>query len=222
MQPVGQYVIRAYNKGLVRNTRVSLVGLPTEENRNNYTFRNSEDGKDVTVKRSRVEEHSFRFPYAVTGSSSQGTTIEERYCIHGMGGRHVSPKLLWTTITRGVSLRNLYVGMVTEAEPTVRDFQRYTELKLKTYILSDKETGRFDPTEGAYSLERMTEMCTGAYMRRCSGLCGETCDNVMDLCDKDEAISFDRIDCNRGHVINNLRVVCLACNRHAGNRDADY
>ena len=222
LQPVGQYVIRAYNKGLVRNTRVSMVGLPTEENRNNCTFRNSDDGKDVLVKRSRVDEHSFRFPYAVTGSSSQGTTIEERYCIHGMGGRNVSPKLLWTALTRGVSLQNLYIGMRTEAEPTVSDFKRYTEMKLKAYLLSDKQTGRYDPTEGAYSLERMAEMCTGAYMRRCSGLCNKTCDNIMDLCDKDEAISFDRIDSNRGHVINNLRVVCLACNRHAGNRDANF
>ena len=48
---VRQYVIRAYNKGLVRSTRVNLVGLPTAENRNNYTFRNSDDGKDVTVNR---------------------------------------------------------------------------------------------------------------------------------------------------------------------------
>ena len=41
-----------------------------------------------------------------------------------MGGRNVYQKLIWTAITRGVSLRNPHIGMMTEAEPTVRDFER--------------------------------------------------------------------------------------------------
>jgi len=79
-------------------------------------------------------------------------------------------------------------------------------------------------------LQRMADMCKGAYMRRCSGLCGEGCDNVMDLVvgtaagqgAPEEAISFDRIDCAKGHTIQNLRVVCLACNRRAQDRDGGY
>jgi hypothetical protein len=140
-----------------------------------------------------------------------------------MESEFVSPELLWVAITRGVSLRNLYIVRGVKASmPDVSDFRRFTDAKLKTYILSDKEKGRYDATEGAYSLKHMTEMCKGAYMRRCSGLCGESCDHVMDLNSRDEGISFDRIDCNLGHTYRNLRVVCLACNRRAQNRDANY
>ena len=35
--------------------------------------------------------------------SSQGSTIYERYCVHGMEGRDGSPKVVWTVITRGVA-----------------------------------------------------------------------------------------------------------------------
>jgi hypothetical protein len=183
-----------------------------------------------TVKRSTVNEHTFRFPYAKTAHSSQGSTIYERYCVHGMEGRDVSPKVVWTVITRGVQLRNVYLGRVAEREPSTRDFENYAKAKLSAHVESDRKAKRYDTSPGAYSLQRMADMCKGAYMRRCSGLCGEGCDNVMDLVvgtaagqgAAEEAISFDRIDCAKGHTIQNLRVVCLACNRRAQDRDGGY
>ena len=53
---------------------------------------------------------------------------------------------------------------------------------------------------------------------------GGGCDNVMDLVPgaAEEAISFDRIDCSKGHMIQNLRAVCLACNRRAQDGDGEY
>ena len=98
-------------------------------------------------------------------------------------------------------------------------------------VESDRKAKRYDTSPGAYSLQRMADMCKGAYMRRCSGLCGEGCDNVMDLVVgtvgtangvAEEAISFDRIDCAKGHTIQNLRAVCLACNRRAQDRDGVF
>jgi hypothetical protein len=221
---VGQYMIRVYQKGLTRNTLVGITGLPSEENKQKYQFRNPAKEKDVTVKRSTVNEHTFRFPYAKTAHSSQGSTIYERYCVHGMEGRNVSPKVVWTVITRGVQLRNLYLGRVLEREPSTRDFENYAKAKLSAYVESDRKANRYDASPGAYSLHRMADMCKGAYMRRCSGLCGEGCDNVMDLVPGavEEAISFDRIDCAKGHTIHNLRAVCMACNRRAQDRDEGY
>jgi len=156
--------------------------------------------------------------------SSQGSTIYDRYCVHGMEGRDVSPKVVWTVITRGVLLRNLFLGRVLEREPSTRDFENYAKAKLSAYIESDRKENRYDASPGAYSAQRMADMCKGAYMRRCSGLCGEGCDNVMDLIAgaSEEAISFDRIDCAKGHTIQNLRAVCLACNRRAQDRDGGY
>ena len=160
--------------------------------------------------------------------SSQGSTIYERYCVHGMEDRDGSPKVVWTVITRGVLLRNLFLGRVLEREPLTRDFENYAKTKLSAYIESDRKENRYDASPGAYSAQSISDMCKGAYMRRCSGLCGEGCDNVMDLVPgagqgaAEEAISFDRIDCAKGHTIQNLRAVCLACNRRAQDRDGRY
>ena len=130
-----------------------------------------------------------------------------------------------------MQLRNLFLGRVLEREPSLRDFENYAKTKLSAYVESDRKENRYDASPGAYSLQRMADMCKGAYMRRCSGLCGEGCDNVMDFVvggttagrvAAEEAISFDRIDCAKGHTIQNLRAVCLACNRKAQDRDGGY
>ena len=219
LHAVGQYTIRAYNQGLVRNTLVSLTEMPSTANKQAYIF-GGKGGKDVAVAEKRVHEHSFRFPYAATGCSTQGMTLEERYCIHGGGNNNV--KWWWTALTRCVSLKNVFIGTSRESDPTQKNFEHYTAAKLSTYVDSDKKANRFDASSGAYDLKKMTDMCMEAYMKKCSGLCGEGCDNVMDLNDREEAISFDRIDSKKGHSWSNLRCVCLSCNRHAQARDGGF
>ena len=97
-------------------------------------------------------------------------------------------------------MRNLFLGRVLEREPSTRDVENHAKAKLSAYIESDRKENCYDASPGAYSAQRMADMCKGAYMRRCSGLCGEGCDNVMDLVvgTAEEAISFDRIDCAKG------------------------
>ena len=72
LQPVGEYVMRTYNRGLVRNTSVFLVRLPNGEN-DNYVFKESIDGKrEVIVNKTRVNPKAFRMPNCATGHSSRG------------------------------------------------------------------------------------------------------------------------------------------------------
>ena len=105
--------------------------------------------------------------------SSQGSTIYERHCVHGMEGKDGSPKVVWTVIIRGVQLRNLFFGRVLEREPSTRDFENHAKAKFFAYIESDRKENRYDASPGAYSAQRMADMFKGAYMRRCAGLCGE-------------------------------------------------
>ena len=57
-------------------------------------------------------------------------------------------------------------------EPSTRDFENHAKAKLSAYVESDRKENRYDASPGAYSSQRMADMCKGAYMRRCSGLCG--------------------------------------------------
>ena len=107
--------------------------------------------------------------------SSQGSTIYERYCVHGVEGRDVSPKVAWTVITRGVQLRNLYLGRVLEREPSTRDFENYAKAKLSAYVESDRKENRYDASPGAY-LERTVHSAWSTCAR--GRACGDARDSV--------------------------------------------
>jgi hypothetical protein len=170
LQRVGVYVLRSYIPDLVRNCPVYLTELPTNENGKIYRFVQTADdaGKGVTVKKEKVDFKSFRLPYAATGHSAQGATIEERYCIHDIGIAHMSPKWFWTAISRGVSLKNIYIYLGEEQSETMLEQRSLAvaERKLARYVKSDKETGR---EENEYDVRKMASMAREAHGRRCQG-----------------------------------------------------
>ena len=228
LQPVGEYVLREYNKGLVRNTSIFLSTLPSApQKKKAYGFRQSMKAviKDaVSITAEKVNFKSIRLPYATTGHSSQGETIHEKYCIHDVGVKHMSPKWLWTVLTRGTRLSNVFVRREKEEESSSasrhkrEDFLRFSADKLSLYVVGDKKTGR-EAAPAQYDVERMADMAEKAYGRRCEGVFGEACVNVMDLVNNEaESISFDRINNSIVHSIDNLRCVCLACNVQAQDR----
>jgi hypothetical protein len=148
LQRVGVYVMRTYMIDLVRNCPVYLTELPTNENGKIYRFVQTADdakaGKGVTVKKEKGDFKSFRLPYAATGHSNQGVTIEGMYCIHDIGIAHMSPKWFWTAMTRGVSLKNIYIYIGQEQSEAMLEKRSLAvaERKLARYVKSDKETGR--------------------------------------------------------------------------------
>ena len=224
LRRIGEYVLRVFNTGLTRNCSVYLSEMPTKQNKDCYRF-GAEDvkaGEGVTVRKERVRFDSFRLPHCATGHSSQGTDIDGRYCIHDIGAAHMSPKWFWTALTRSRNLRNVYVSISDEQDEPMLE-QRSLEVatyKLRLYVESDKRTGR---EESEYDVSKMASMARDAHGRRCQGLCGESCETVMNLfSDEGDAVSFDRIDNSRGHAVQNLRCVCVNCNRWGQDSDGAY
>ena len=134
----------------------------------------------------------------------------------------MSPRWLWTALTRGTNLKNVYVSISDEQNEPMLE-KRSLEVatyKLRLYVESDKRTGR---EESGYDVSKMASMARDAHSRRCQGLCGESCETVMNLfSDEGDAVSFDRIDNGRGHAVQNLRCVCVACNVWGQDRDGAY
>ena len=134
----------------------------------------------------------------------------------------MSPKWFWTALTRGRNLKNIYIyigGKAEQSETMVeaRSLAVATK-KLRLYVESDKQTGREE--ESGYDVSKMASLARDAHGRRCQGLCGESCETVMNLFSEEgDAVSFDRIDNDRGHAVQNLRCVCVNCNRWAQDRD---
>ena len=131
----------------------------------------------------------------------------------------MSPRWLWTSLTRCTNLKNVYVSISDEQDEPMLE-KRSLEVatyKLRLYVESDKRTGR---EESEYDVRKMASMARDAHGRRCQGRCGESCETAMDLfSDEGDAVSFDRIDNSRGHAVDNLRITCVACNVYAQDRD---
>ena len=222
LRRIGEYVLRVHNTGLTINCSVYLSEMPTKENKWCYRF-GAEDvkaGEGVTVREERVRFDSFRLPYCATGHSTQGCDIDGRYCIHDIGAAHMSPKWFWTALTRGRNLKNIYIYLAQEQSETMVEARSLAVAtkKLRLYVESDKQTGREE--ESGYDVSKMASMARDAHSRRCEGLCGESCETVMNLfSDEGDAVSFDRIDNDRGHASQNLRCVCVNCNRWGQDRD---
>jgi len=222
LQPIGEYVMRSFNIGLTRNTSLRLTELPTEQNKNVFKFRQSDAEKiaGISVKEERVTFDTFRLPYSITGHSSQGDTIYEKYAIHDIGAFCMSAKWFWTAITRSVNLSNIYVVLSADNDVRIeKACLAVARTKLKSYIETDKATNRLEDKD-RYDEKGMAELAKNAHGRRCHSLCNETCESVMDIFGEgSEAISFDRMNNNLGHRLDNLRCVCVGCNRRGQDRD---
>ena len=60
----------------------------------------------------------------------------------------------------------------------------------------------------------MKDMLKDNYGKQCNGLMDRTCDNMMSMeSNSPDSMSFDRKNNSRGHAIENIRIICLSCNR---------
>ena len=60
----------------------------------------------------------------------------------------------------------------------------------------------------------MKNMLKDNYGKQCYGIMDRACDNMMSMeSNSPDSLSFDRKNNNRGHGIENIRIICLSCNR---------
>jgi len=84
----------------------------------------------------------------------------------------------WTAITRSVSLRNVYIHLVKDTDPTTKDFHWFASRKLKSYKQTDQDKKQNNED---YDLCKMKDMLKDNYGKQCYGLMDRTCDNMMSM-----------------------------------------
>ena len=221
-QRVGIYLVRCHTKGLVRNTLARVIGI----SKRGYELLpfsgkiSDEDEDAKPVREKSINFETFRLPYCRTGHSTQGITLNRPYVIHDANYPNLSANWLWTAITRSTTLSDVhfFTGDRQSSDITTHHVQNFVAQKLQSYKESDAAKGW--SAQEAYSVDGMVAMAKASVGKRCCGVLGDTCDNIMTL-DKnsDEAASFDRIDNSIGHRLDNLRCICFSCNRRAKQHD---
>jgi len=217
-QEVGVYLLRGHANGLLRNSLVKMIKadykkkdyrfLPLEKNEKNFT----------PVKVSKPSFDIYRLPYCRTGHTSQGLTFNRPFCIHDAFCRYTSRNWLWTALTRGVSLSNVFIYTGDRREG-VQNLKTFVAYKLKFYKEYDDGRGF---TNESYNLAGMVRLAEESVGTRCIGVLGHECDNILSLDSGNDALSFDRMVNTQGHGINNLRCICFECNRRSKDLDEHY
>jgi len=217
-QEVGVYLLRGHANGLLRNSLVKMIKadykkkdyrfLPLEKNEKNFT----------PVKVSKPSFDIYRLPYCRTGHTSQGLTFNRPFCIHDAFCRYTSRNWLWTALTRGVSLSNVFIYTGDRREG-VQNLKKFVAYKLKFYKEYDAGRGF---TNESYNLAGMVRLAEESVGTRCIGVLGRECDNILSLDSGNDALSFDRMVNRQGHGLNNLRCICFECNRRSKDLDEHY
>ena len=153
---------------------------------------------------------NFSFPYAFTGHSLQGATIEKPVIIFDTQFEHISKKWLYVALTRSPDFNDVYAydGKPNTVMPTA-----YIEDKILGYIRQDKAKAftqkSGDETKRNYINVEWVRKQSKLQMHRCS-CCGE----VMNIQNNGGYLDWtvDRISNDKEHVKNNCTLMCLHCN----------
>lgn len=148
---------------------------------------------------------NFSYPYAFTGHSLQGDTIDKPIVIFDSEFEHVSRKWLYVALTRSSDLNNVYVysgKLVTKISTSD------IENKIVGYIRQDVSAHRGYNEKKYVDVDWVIKQ-SKFQMHRCS-----CCNEVMNLRNDGGMLDWtiDRIDNEMGHVKNNCTLMCLHCN----------
>jgi len=217
-QEIGVYLFRGHAQGLLRNSFVKLIKKDYVKNDYRFMPLDKTEKNFKPVKVSKPNFDIYRLPYTRTGHTTQGLTFERPFCIHDAFCKYMSSKWLWTAITRGVDLSNVYI-YTGDRHEGVTNLKKFVENKLASY--KEYDMGR-NFTKEAYNLAGMVRLAERSLGKRCCGVLGSECDDVMSLDSGNDALSFDRKINSQGHGLNNLSCICFECNRRAKDLDEHF
>lgn len=141
--------------------------------------------------------YNFSYPYAFTGHSLQGDTIDRPIVIFDTSSQYVNRKWLYVALTRSSDLDKVYVykGSLVDARMSIMD----VENKINGYIRQDMSAGR------GYDMKHYVDIAwvmrqSRHQMHRCSH-----CAEVMNMKNNggDMDWTIDRCDNDLGHIKDN-------------------
>jgi hypothetical protein len=157
----------------------------------------------------------FDPPNASTVHAAQGRDIPGQLVVHEIDHYFASKKWLYTAVSRGCGMTNIFVSRcegVTTCGMTASEKEAWAQEKAEYHGAWD----RSNEMESASTAELARALLDAAAHEgaRCS-LCH--CDFVWAKFSESQP-TLDRIDNGVGHILCNIDVKCLRCNRERGSR----
>jgi hypothetical protein len=157
-----------------------------------------------TFKLRRGVLRNFSLPYAYTGHSIQGESVEKPVVVFDVGFHHVDAKWLYVALTRSRDLDRVYVC-------DVKTLKKVSDVEAKAKIQGYKcqDYGRPDE-EGDYVDVEWVQAQSVKQKHKC--LC---CGHVMNYENQEGDMlnwTVQRLDNTRGHYKTNCVLYCMRCN----------
>jgi hypothetical protein len=163
-----------------------------------------------------MKDH-FKLPYCNTLHSLQGATIKEPITIFDCNTAYIDKRFLWTAITRCQRLDDVQFFIHNDNEVKSLQASRinlYINNKIDGYKAQDKKAGR--EIKNFVTLDWFYENFdfNYPYCKYCD------CRLQMEICDGDvkSNITFDRLNNNMCHSVDNLQIICNDCNTMKSNK----
>jgi hypothetical protein len=159
------------------------------------------DGTNCVVLSTDIVNDCFRYPYARTCHSYQGTSEDEPITIFDVTSPMADNDWLYTAITRTTKLENIHIYL-----PATCSYQISNIIKsrIQGHLEEDIAKKRYinnDFVDPQWVCDKLKE---------CRWTCC-LCHQKMDI-EGADAFSVDRLDNNLGHIKSNCQVICRRCN----------
>jgi hypothetical protein len=160
---------------------------------------------------------NFKLPYASTCHSYQGLSTDDKITIFDCNTPYVDRYFIWTSLTRSTNLKNVQLFKHSESETTgMVEFKirKYLLNKIEGYKTQDAKCNREYKEEDYVNLNWIGSELAKLKDRKCCKCCSKPYETRLN--EYNNVISnltVDRIDNTLAHVIGNIQLMCLDCNR---------
>ena len=175
---------------------------------NGITLQNATDLPLDVVRKNFIHNHCR------TCHSFQGSSIDDEITIFDWKFFHVDRKWIWTALTRATDLKKVKFYNYNENQESVEQMKQYFQKKVERYKQQDRRAKRHIDEDNYIT----QEILMGWVGKACNS-CGD-CLTYSRIAGKvDCNLTAQRIDCNEGHVKENVVPYCIYCNTAMSNRE---
>jgi hypothetical protein len=177
------------------------------EKKGYYTLQS--DDSEFIIEDKKTIDDNFIPAYAFTCHSRQGFSVSKKYTIFDINHKLITKNWLLTAITRTTDVDNVSIFVNDEKfDKCVDDLDVTIEKKIQGHLSEDIQKNRITNNDNYVTVEYVKQLLEKQY---------NTCANCLDVMSlysgNNSTFSIQRIDNNLPHIIGNVCIMCIHCNK---------
>ena len=206
---------KKFKMTLYKNHEYRIVNITKEK----ITISNDVEKKIITTSISSLD--FFGLPFCGTAFMFQGMSIDDEITVFDIDTDYTDPNFAWVAITRARDLKKVNICITPERERQALSKSHlniYFKDKIEGYLLQDKIANRKIDKNNYIDIEFINKLLEDNKTKRCP-CCLTKLYIVNNEAKINSNISFDRVDNSVAHHKDNLKLLCVDCNKAKSNHN---